>query len=234
MEVEIKEIKTGDNKLNEQELFFGSPLLATGNDGEDYSFKKSLSAQLACSLWNIPDNHSQSSPMKQCKMMQNYSSVPLNEIKEKKLPSTMINDDLPTSTLISTNDVNKEMNDDDPVSSDTTFSTPIITILPQLQPTTFTLSHNDFLDQNLAQSDNNTSAISNVLGSKNLKSNQWIKSTEDIKDEQSDRANKKNNYNLKHMLYAATANNLVFAYGRGKKCRNTLNGITIKVPVGTM
>lgn len=34
--------------------------------------------------------------------------------------------------------------------------------------------------------------------------------------------------------YAATVNNVVFSYGRGKKAANALDDITLKVPVGNM
>lgn len=238
MEVDIKEIETtNDNKLDKQKISFAKSCKSLlTNDDQDNSFKKSLSEELSCSMRNVHETkHQQSSSIEQCKKMQNCLSVPLSDITEQKSLSTMVNRDLPTSK--NTNDVNNEMNDDDPVYSDTTFSTSIITISPQHQPgTTFTFTHTDFLEdnQNLEQSNNNTSALLNTFGPKCSKLTEWIKSTGSIQDEQSNNKNKNNNNNPKHMHYAATANNLIFAYGRGKKCRNTLNGITIKVPVGTM
>ena len=45
---------------------------------------------------------------------------------------------------------------------------------------------------------------------------------------------KKNKSDSTKNLYAATANNVTFSYGRGKNAVNALNGITLKVPLGTM
>lgn len=104
------------------------------------------------------------------------------------------------------------LDDDQPVYNDTTFST---NTTPQVHLNA---------DQTTSSTTTNRS---NILGSirpklfANKFMTQWIHSNQEQK------------HNPRPM-YAATATNVIFTYGGGKKAKNALNDITIKVPVGTM
>ncbi|KAH9423986.1 Canalicular multispecific organic anion transporter 1 [Dermatophagoides pteronyssinus] len=104
------------------------------------------------------------------------------------------------------------LDDDQPVYNDTTFST---NTTPQVHLNA---------DQTTSSTTTNRS---NILGSirpklfANKFMTQWIHSNQEQK------------HNPRPM-YAATATNVIFTYGGGKKAKNALNDITIKVPVGTI
>lgn len=110
-------------------------------------------------------------------------------------------------------------NDDQAVYNDTTFST---TINNQVS-----FNANDKITNTTTTTTTSRSNILSSIGPKFFqnKLNQWI---------QSNPAAEAKKLNPPKQMFAATATNLIFAYGRGKKARNALNDITIKVPVGTM
>ncbi|XP_046918383.2 ABC transporter G family member 20-like [Dermatophagoides farinae] len=110
-------------------------------------------------------------------------------------------------------------NDDQAVYNDTTFST---TINNQVS-----FNANDKITNTTTTTTTSRSNILSSIGPKFFqnKLNQWI---------QSNPAAEAKKLNPPKQMFAATATNLIFAYGRGKKARNALNDITIKVPVGTI